>query len=65
MISRCDDGTRSWCETSGIVTPEFYVEEEELSLLVLISLLMMYHCGLSDSFLFCMFPEEEKSILST
>ena len=30
MSNRCADGTRSWCETPGIVTPDFYVEEEEI-----------------------------------
>ena len=31
MRSRCEDGTRSWCDTPGIVTPEYYEELEAAS----------------------------------
>ncbi|MAA79611.1 MAG: hypothetical protein CL916_10160 [Deltaproteobacteria bacterium] len=30
MSSRCEAETRSWCDTPGIVTPDFYAEEEEI-----------------------------------
>jgi hypothetical protein len=26
MVKRCEDGTRSWCDVEGIVTPEYYQE---------------------------------------
>lgn len=31
MITRCQNGTRAWCGTPGIVTPEYYEELEEAS----------------------------------
>ena len=29
MIAYCDNGTRTWCEVSGIIPPSFYAEPEE------------------------------------
>ena len=30
MVQRCQNGTRSWCETEGIVTPQYYEQLDEV-----------------------------------